>query len=128
MMSIKRKMLTSGERVKRSRADFFRCMQGTMRHGQETVTQAVSQASTDLKSAVQQARETVLDAEQALAAGTKNFQQAVESCDAASKNASAAALHSIASGEAGVTSAILTILDGLKQVAEGVSDAGQSGQ
>ena len=122
-MSIKRKVVAPSDRTQQSRASFFRCMQGTMRQGQETVAQAVSQAGTDLKSSIQQARETVIDAEQAMAAGTQNFQQAVEKCDAATKQTSSAALSSVAAGEAGVMSAIITILGELKQSAENISSA-----
>lgn len=118
---IRRKAVMSDERVKRNRGDFFRYMQSTLRQGQEIASQAVSQAGTELKSAIQQARETLLEAEQAMSAGTKSFQEAAEKCDAASRQASGATLQSIAGSEAGMTSAMVTIVEGLQHVAEGIA-------
>lgn len=91
--------------------------------GKTAVANAVSMASSDLKQALKKARSTVAEAEEALAQGSRPFQEAMASCRAASAAACGAAATATAAGEMETKRTIDAVMQKLLTIANGLSNS-----
>ena len=83
------------------------------------MTHAVSAAGQDLELAIQQARQTFLNAERTIAAGKQNFQQVA----AASREAEEATVDAVERSEAATESTIRAMAEELRQVEQEFVDS-----
>jgi|SRR5947209_9209429 len=119
-MSIRRKKGSGGKLRQDRQANFCNLLQRALQSAEAEVAQTISSAARELQQEIAQARETISEAEKAMAAGTQTFQQAIETCQAVSAAASKAAAGSVSSGEAGVKQAMDNMLQGLKNISAGM--------
>ncbi len=108
------------ERAAPRKTDVFRQLEG-----KSALSEVFCLATAELREALARARATVTEAEQAMAQGSMPFEEAMESCKAASAGVCEAATNSATAGQTETRRKMQAIMQNLQQISNGLAEAKQ---